>query len=102
MGLFKISEKIDNWIDSRGITANGTPLGQASKTLEEVAELVSAISAKDIEEMADAIGDIYVTLRAVCKVSDLNFESCVARAWEEIKDRKGYLRADGVFVKEEV
>ena len=30
---------------------------------------------------------------------DINFESCVQAAWDEIKDRKGRM-IDGVFVKE--
>ena len=30
---------------------------------------------------------------------DVDFESCVQAAWDEIKDRKGRM-IDGVFVKE--
>lgn len=41
------------------------------------------------------------SLRTVCEYHKLNFTDCVAQAYSEIKDRKGYLRPDGVFVKEE-
>jgi hypothetical protein len=49
----------------------------------------------------DAVGDIYVTLRGVCKVEGVDFHDCVDRAYHEIKDRKGYLSANGTFIKEE-
>jgi hypothetical protein len=52
-------------------------------------------------ELADAIGDIFVTLVMVAGCAKLDINACVAGAYEEIKDRKGYLRPDGVFVKEE-
>jgi hypothetical protein len=31
-----------------------------------------------------------------------SLESCVNHAYDQIKDRKGYLTAEGIFVKEEV
>jgi phosphoribosyl-ATP pyrophosphohydrolase len=95
-----LDNNIDKWFRDRGIADNGTALGQASKTLEEVAEAIAAISANDRDGLIDAIGDIYVTLRGLCLVSDLWFEDCAEVAYNEIKDRKGYLREDGVFVKE--
>jgi hypothetical protein len=37
----------------------------------------------------------------LCKEYGLDFVDCVEHAYDQIKDRKGYLRSDGVFVKEE-
>jgi NTP pyrophosphatase (non-canonical NTP hydrolase) len=91
---------IDRWFDDRGITENGKPLAQAIKTLEETTELLDAIQNDDMHEIMDAIGDIYVTLRGVCKVSDISFEECVSQAYNEIKDRKGHLTPQGTFIKE--
>jgi hypothetical protein len=48
----------------------------------------------------DAIGDIYVTLRGVCKVSNISLDKCIESAYNEIKDRKGHLTSQGTFVKE--
>ena len=59
----ELAGKIDKWLDDRGITKNGTPIGQAIKTLEETTELLDAINHNDKEEIQDAIGDIYVTIR---------------------------------------
>ena len=42
-----------------------------------------------------------MTLRGVCQVIDVPFDKCIEAAYNEIKDRKGYLSAGGVFVKEE-
>jgi hypothetical protein len=39
-------------------------------------------------------------LHDVCEHYDFDFTECVEHAYESIKDRKGYLRPDGVFVKE--
>ena len=97
-----LDTKIDQWGLDRGIIQNGNPLGQATKTLEEAVEIVSAISSDNREELMDAIGDTYVTLRMLAGCARLRFDDCVEKAYNEIKDRKGYLREDGVFVKEVV
>ena len=93
--------KIDQWMIDRGISANGTAMGQAIKTLEETTELLDAINHNDEKLITDAIGDTYVTLRGVCQVLDIKFDKCVEAAYNEIKDRKGHLSAGGVFIKEE-
>lgn len=95
-----IDAKIDKWFDERGITENGKPLGQAIKTLEETTELLDAINKDDLKELMDAVGDIYVTLRGVCKTANVIMERCIHIAYYEIKDRTGYLTPEGVFVKD--
>jgi len=95
-----LDKKIDTWFHDRGIIENGKPMGQAIKTLEETTELLDALNKGDEAEIKDAIGDIYVTLRGVCLTSGFFLDECVALAYEEIKDRKGHLGSDGVFVKD--
>jgi len=90
---------IDIWFYERGITTNGTALGQAIKTLEETTELLEGINKGDDREIRDAIGDVYVTLRGVCNVLDIEFLECVDQAYNEIKDRRGTLGCDGIFRK---
>ena len=92
--------KVIQWGEARGIVQNATAMSQAIKTLEETTELLAAINKKDIEETKDAIGDIVVTLIMVCAVLDLDLVQCLKGAYAEIKDRKGYLTKEGVFVKE--
>jgi NTP pyrophosphatase (non-canonical NTP hydrolase) len=89
------------WAQARGIYENGTALGQASKTLEEACELLIAVAKDDKAEIADAIGDVMVTLVNVGVLTDLDVRQCFYNAYKVIEHRKGYLNKDGVFVKEE-
>ena len=91
---------IDKWFEARGITENGKPLAQAIKTLEETTEMFDALQRDDAEDLMDAIGDIYVTLRGVCLTYGVDMQDCIDKAYTEIKDRKGYLTPEGTFIKE--
>jgi len=95
-----IDEKIDVWFYDRGIAQNATELSQATKMLEEVTEVFDAISTGNREDFADALGDVYVTLRGLALVSDMPLDYCIEQAYDEIKNRKGYLREDGTFIKQ--
>ena len=91
--------KIVQWGEARGIVQNSTPLAQWRKTHEEVVELLQAIVVNDRKEMIDAYGDILVTLIMGCACADLNLVTCLEHAYEQIKDRKGHLTLEGIFVK---
>ena len=100
MSYAEVEMKVVQWGEARGIVQNATAMSQAIKTLEETTELLAAINKKNIEETKDAVGDIVVTLIMVCAVLDINLVDCLKSAYNEIKDRKGYLTKEGVFVKE--
>jgi NTP pyrophosphatase (non-canonical NTP hydrolase) len=89
------------WGEDRKIVQHSNPRAQAIKTLEEVGELMQAITDNNREAMIDAYGDILVTLVMGCATADLDLVKCFAHAYEQIKDRKGYLSPEGIFVKEE-
>ena len=93
--------QVMQWAQARGIYENGTALGQASKTVEEACELLIAVAKDDKAEIADAIGDVMVTLVNVGVLTDLDVRQCFYNAYKVIEHRKGYLNKDGVFVKEE-
>ena len=95
-----LENEVEIWGYARGIIQNGKPLGQAKKTLEETNELIAAIALDDRKEVIDAIGDILVTLIMQCAIQKVTLTECLEHAYEQIKDRKGYLNADGIFVKE--
>ena len=100
MSYAQTEMKVIQWGEARQIVQHSTPYAQALKTLEEVQELLDAIQAKDKEAMIDAYGDILVTLVMGCATADLDLVSCFNHAYEQIKDRKGYLSPEGIFVKE--
>ena len=93
--------KVIQWGEARGIVQNSTPYAQALKTQEELNELFEAISKDDREAMADAYADILITLVMGCACADLDLVTCFKGAYEEIKDRTGYLTPEGIFVKDQ-
>ena len=100
MSYRELEMKTIQWGEARGIVQNSNPVAQARKTQEELNELIEAIQNDDYDAMKDAYGDILVTLIMGCACADVDLVSCLQLAYNEIKDRKGYLNADGVFVKE--
>jgi NTP pyrophosphatase (non-canonical NTP hydrolase) len=100
MSYADIEMKVVQWGEARGIVQNSTPAAQAIKTQEELDELLDAIRSGDRAAMADAYGDILVTLVMGCACADLDLVTCFEGAYKEIKDRKGYLTPEGIFVKE--
>lgn len=87
------------WAEDRNIIKGATPLAQQDKLEEEVKELRDALEADDREEVIDAIGDSTVVLIIQAAQLGLNFQDCLASAYNVIKDRKGKMH-NGVFVKE--
>lgn len=112
--------QVIRWAEARRIIPNGTIAGQAGKTAEEATELVEAAAVlsfikslpAELQDMLakqraewegkfkDAVGDIVVTLINGCALADVDLVNCLAQAYDEIKDRKGTLLPNGVFVKE--
>lgn len=96
--------EVIRWAEARKIIPNSTPEAQARKALEETGELISACRALNYEdsraEVADAIGDVMVCLINCAALADLDITQCLSIAYQEIKDRKGTLLPNGVFMKE--
>ena len=100
MSYAAVEMKTIQWGEARGIVQNSTPFAQALKTKEELEELFEAISKGDREAMADAYGDILVTLVMGCACADLDLLTCFQGAYQEIKDRSGTMGSDGIFYKD--
>ena len=100
MSYRELEMKVIQWGEARRIVQNSTPYAQAQKTQEELNELFDAIVKLDRTAMKDAYGDILVTLIMGCATADIDLVSCLELAYNEIKDRKGYLTPEGIFVKE--
>lgn len=92
--------KILRWAEARGIIPNGKPHAQLLKAMSEMGELADAECKNDLPAIKDAVGDVVVCLVNYCALRDIDLVDCLKGAYEEIKDRKGFLRPDGVFVKE--
>lgn len=94
----RLSNKIRQWATDRDLH-NADPVYQLAKLTEEVGELSSAITRRNIGEQIDAIGDINVVMEILCMQLKLDYEDCKHIAYDEIKDRKGKT-VNGTFIKE--
>jgi len=109
----ELEEKIIQWAKDRNILENSNAIKQISKTQEELDETLEALKklnahkgsdnlivrSEIMNEVADGIGDMLVTIILLAKAVDLESLVCLEMAYNEIKNRKGKM-VDGLFVKE--
>ena len=100
MSFAKQELKVIRWSEARKIIPNSTPFAQSMKAVEEINELVDALREDKREDAIDAVGDTLVCLINVCALMDVNITDCLAAAYEQIKDRRGYMNEQGIFVKQ--
>lgn len=125
IGYRELELEVIRWAEARKIIPNSTPVAQTRKTLEEAGELLAAAAeinvlrrlvqlapeldehpvvrglfGKAMDSFKDAVGDTYVTVINACALADVDAVSCLADAYDQIKDRKGTLMPNGIFVKE--
>ena len=98
MNLIELEEKTLEWSHDRGITVNGKSTTQFIKLMEEAGELATHLNKG--EDTRDDIGDMLVVLTNLAKLEGTSLEECWNIAYNEIKDRVGYLTAEGNFVKQ--
>ena len=89
------------WAEARGIVANSDSKTQLLKAVSEMGELADAIIKRDRPAIVDGIGDVLVCLIVVGALEDINLTHCLESAYNEIKDRKGYLNKNGAFIKQQ-
>ena len=92
--------EVIRWSEARGIIPNSTSLAQLSKAYEEMEELENALNLRDKPGIIDGLGDVLVCLINVAALEDLDLTRCLEAAYNEIKDRKGHMNKDGIFVKD--
>lgn len=99
MTIVELIARIEQWGRDRGILSNSTAQAQFLKTVAEVGELADALAKADSAGIRDGVGDVFVTLVLLCKLQGISIRDCIEGAYDEIKDRKGFLNANGVFEK---
>ena len=100
MSFGSIEMDIIRWSEKRGIIENSDSKTQLLKAFSEMGELSDAITKRNRLDIIDALGDVIVCLINVAAIEDLDLNYCLKEAYEQIKDRKGYLNKEGVFIKE--
>lgn len=96
-----LRSKVVQWACDRQITDYATPQGQLLKTVEEVGELAAGLARGDGGKVQDAVGDILVCLINFCEILRIDPVYCLSIAYDQIKDRKGFMTEYGIFVKED-
>lgn len=96
----EVEMQVVQWAEARRIIPNAQPGTQLFKSFSEMGELADAHIKGDKAKIIDGVGDVMVTLIIYCALNDLDLVSCLYAAYDEIKDRKGTLLPNGVFVKE--
>jgi NTP pyrophosphatase (non-canonical NTP hydrolase) len=100
MSYAAVELQIIQWAEARKIIPNSSPETQLLKAMSEMGELADATIKKDKAGIIDGVGDVMVCLVNYCALQDINLVSCIEAAYDEIKDRKGTLMPNGVFVKQ--
>lgn len=96
----ELQQMTEAWSHARGILTNGKAETQFLKLTEELGELAAAMARQQDAEAKDAIGDIIVVLTNLSRLLGTDVNTCWNLAYDEIKDRKGYLNELGNFIKE--
>lgn len=86
------------WAQARGILDNSTSDKQFLKLVSEVGELADNLAKGRC--VKDDIGDCLVVLTIIANLENTTLSECIEQAWNDIKDRKGFLNEMGVFEKE--
>jgi NTP pyrophosphatase (non-canonical NTP hydrolase) len=95
--LESLVKSVQQWHRDRNLIDGSTDKDQTLKLLQELGELSDSVcKEKDIK---DDIGDMLVVMINIATRNNVSLLDCLARAWDDIKDRKGKM-VDGIFVKE--
>jgi NTP pyrophosphatase (non-canonical NTP hydrolase) len=93
-------DSVEQWARDRCIIPNSNPKAQLLKCMSELGELADATLKNDDTGIVDGVGDVLVTLILYAALQGTDIERCLSFAYHTIKDRKGTLTPEGVFVKE--
>lgn len=94
----ELTNDIRKWAIDRELES-ADPYKQMLKLGEEFGELCQGMAKSRMDEVIDAIGDMYVVLTILSMQLDVDIQFCVQKAYNEIANRKGRM-VNGVFVKE--
>ena len=93
------SERVRQWAIDRNLIEGSKPKDQLAKGIEELGELAAGIIRGDMAKIEDSIVDEVVVMRIIAAQYGIDWDQCLEKGWDQIKDRKGWT-IDGVFHKE--
>lgn len=93
------TKEILKWADDRNLLDINNCYKQYSKLQEESNELLVAMLDDNSKEVEDAIGDIGIVMIIISEQLGYDFEKCIDKAYEVIKNRTGKTE-NGTFIKD--
>ena len=93
------AERVRQWASDRNLIEGSKPKDQLAKGIEELGELAAGIIRGDMAKIEDSIVDEVVVMRIIAAQYGIDWDQCLEKGWDQIKDRKGWT-IDGVFHKE--
>jgi len=101
MNFEQLNLLVRDWAEVRGIYAHSNARAQLLKAMAEFGELADAEGKEDMAGIIDGIGDTLVCLINYAAMHKLDIVGCLECAYDQIKNRKGYMIQGGLFIKEE-
>lgn len=101
MSYAQTEMKIIQWAEARKVIPNASSSTQLIKTFSELGELGDELIKGNRELMKMELGDVMVTLVIFAALENVDLCECMEMAYSKIKDRKGTMLPNGVFVKDE-
>ena len=93
-----LEELVLQWSHDKGIIKNSSAMSQTLKAVSEIGELADNVNKG--RDCRDDIGDVIVCLINIAGINGYTLGECLEIAYNNIKDRKGYMNKNGVFIKE--
>ena len=104
MSIEALEAKVIEWAYDRGIFAGSTDHTRWEKLMEELGEFTDAAwpdeAERNMEDVKLEAGDVLVTLINILHPYNLDLETCLAAAYNKIKNRTGQM-VNGTYVKSE-
>jgi NTP pyrophosphatase (non-canonical NTP hydrolase) len=105
MSIEGLQEKVIKWANKRDLYRQSTNMTRYKKMAEEFEEFTDELLPEDggrvdIDKVKLEAGDVIVTLINLLHPMGLDLETCLAAAYDKIKDREGKM-VNGTYVKQE-
>ena len=100
MSFADLELKVVRWAEDRKVIPNASSSTQMLKAFSEMGECGDELIKGNREAMKMELGDVMVTLIIFAALEDVDLCECLDMAYEKIKNRRGTMLPNGVFVKQ--
>lgn len=99
MSFAQLETAVIQWAEARKIIPNASSSIQIIKAFSELGECGDELIQGNREAMKMELGDAMVSLIVFAALEDVDLCQCTEMAYQKIKNRKGTMMPNGVFIK---